>query len=163
MSRNIRLGETTASVEFVRRDDEGDLTIDSRSYHCDMRRLRTGEYYLTLDGVSQNLWIAHHKDTVYVHAFGRTWELEVTGRTGSRGLESKGENVASAPMPGVVVSILVAMGDTVEKGQTLVIIESMKMQSEISARTAGTIEAVWVAVGDKFDRGAKLVTLASEQ
>lgn len=163
MSRNIRLGEKAVSVELVRRDDLGDLTIAGRSYHCVMQRLAVGEYYLTLDGVSHRLWIAHHKDMTYIHGFGRTWELEVTNPAEARTAESDGMNVASAPMPGVVVSVMVEVGEAVEKGQTLMIIESMKMQSEITARAAGKIEAVLVEIGDTFERGARLIALASEE
>jgi 3-methylcrotonyl-CoA carboxylase alpha subunit len=163
MSRNIRLGEKTVSVELVRRDDLGELIIAGRSYHCAMQRLVAGEYYLTLDGVSHRLWIAHHKDMTYVHGFGRTWELEVTNPAEAQATESDGLNVASAPMPGVVVSVMVEVGEAVERGQTLMIIESMKMESEITARTAGRVEAVMVAVGDTFERGSRLVALASEE
>lgn len=163
MNRNIRLAENTVSVELVRRDDLGDLTIAGRRYHCAMQRLADGEYYLTLDGIAHRLWIAHHKDKAYVHGFGRTWELEVTNPAEAQAAESDGVNVASAPMPGVVVGVMVEVGEAVERGQTLMIIESMKMQSEITARAAGRIEAVMVAVGEAFERGAKLVALASEE
>jgi len=72
-------------------------------------------------------------------------------------------SVSTAPMPGMVVSILVAAGEAVEKGQTMIIIESMKMQSEISARRAGIVDAVLVSLGESFERGAKLATLVEQE
>ena len=163
MSRNIRLCEKSVSVELFRRDDLGDLTIAGRSYRCAMQRLAAGEYCLTLDGVSYRHWIAHNKDMTYVHAFGRAWELEITNPAETRASESGAANIATAPMPGVVVGVMVEVGAAVEKGQTLMIIESMKMQSEITARAAGKVESVRVAVGDTCARGAKLVALTSEE
>jgi biotin carboxyl carrier protein len=65
-------------------------------------------------------------------------------------------------MPGTVVKVMVAAGDAVRKGQPLVLIESMKMQTEIAARRDGTVEQVFVVEQQTFDRGAKLVALRAE-
>jgi biotin carboxyl carrier protein len=63
-------------------------------------------------------------------------------------------------MPGTVIAVAVAPGEAVTQAQVLVVIESMKMQSEITAPRAGTIASVHVAVGDVFERGATLVALS---
>ena len=62
-------------------------------------------------------------------------------------------------MPGTVITVAVAPGDAVTTGQPLVVIESMKMQSEIVAWRDGVVERVHLRVGDTFDRGAGLVEL----
>jgi biotin carboxyl carrier protein len=62
-------------------------------------------------------------------------------------------------MPGTVVTIAVEPGQLVSTGQPLVVIESMKMQSEIVAWRDGVVERVLLRVGDTFDRGAGLVGL----
>ena len=64
--------------------------------------------------------------------------------------------------PGTVVKIMVAAGDAVHKGQPLLVIESMKMQTEIAARRDGTVEQIFVTENQTFDRGARLVALAVE-
>jgi len=66
-------------------------------------------------------------------------------------------------MPGTVQAVHVAAGDQVTAGQVLVVIESMKMQSEITAGRDGVVERVLVDVGDTFDRGAALVALEAEE
>ena len=76
--------------------------------------------------------------------------------------ESDQVDVATAPMPGAVISAAVDGGDAVTAGQPLMVIESMKMQSEIVAWRDGTVERVHVAAGESFDRGAGLVALAPE-
>ena len=68
-----------------------------------------------------------------------------------------------APMPGTVINVAVAPGESVTTGQPLVVIESMKMQSEIVAWRDGTVERVHLDVGTTFDRGAALVALEPEQ
>lgn len=65
-----------------------------------------------------------------------------------------------SPLPGSVVSVHVAPGDTVADGELLVVIEAMKMEHRITARSEVTIAEVRVAVGDKVDAGDVLVTFA---
>jgi acetyl-CoA/propionyl-CoA carboxylase biotin carboxyl carrier protein len=67
-----------------------------------------------------------------------------------------------APMPGTVVQLRVQPGTTVSAGETLVVLESMKMEISIAAPRDGSIAAVFVAAGDQVERGATLIELAGE-
>src|SRR5438874_1332604 len=62
-----------------------------------------------------------------------------------------------APMPGSVVSVAVAVGDPVRKGQTLVVLEAMKMEHPIGSPEDGVVREVQVAAGDQVERGTVLV------
>jgi biotin carboxyl carrier protein len=64
-----------------------------------------------------------------------------------------------APMPGKVVSVDVSVGDTVRKGQTLVVLEAMKMEHAIGSPVEGTVHEVKVSAGDQVERGALLVVV----
>ncbi|MDF1798244.1 MAG: acetyl-CoA carboxylase biotin carboxyl carrier protein subunit, partial [Planctomycetota bacterium] len=66
-----------------------------------------------------------------------------------------------AVMPGVVVEINVAVGDTVAEGQPLLILEAMKMQNEIGAPGEGVVKRIHVSQGEAVAAGAKLVELAA--
>lgn len=68
----------------------------------------------------------------------------------------------TAPMPGKVVQALVAAGDSVVRGQTVMILEAMKMEHAISAPADGTVADVFYAAGDQVDEGAELLRLASD-
>lgn len=74
-----------------------------------------------------------------------------------------GETVVRAPMPGAVVGVAVAGGDTVKRGQGLVVLSAMKMENEIRSPRDGTVAAVHVAEGDKVEQNAELVTLAAAE
>ncbi len=65
-----------------------------------------------------------------------------------------------APMPGLVVRVQVAEGDTVASGQPLVVMEAMKMENELRAPSAGTVRRVAVAPGTAVEKGTVLIELA---
>ena len=115
---------------------------------------------LTVDTVTEPVWTAVDGDTVWVHAFGRAWELSVLDPRQRALGGDVSDDVSTAPMPGTVITVAVQAGEAVGAGERLVVIESMKMQSEIVAMRDGVVDRVFVAVGDTFDRGAPLVGLA---
>ncbi len=64
-----------------------------------------------------------------------------------------------APMPGTILKVMVSNGQAVKAGDTLVVLEAMKMENEISAPHDGTVTSVCVANGDSVDVGKVLVTI----
>lgn len=64
-----------------------------------------------------------------------------------------------APMPGMIVRVNVKVGDTVEAGQGLVVMEAMKMENELRATSPGTVRSVEVAPGTAVEKGALLIAL----
>ena len=70
-----------------------------------------------------------------------------------------GAEKVNSPMPGNIIDIKVSAGDTVKSGDTLLILEAMKMENEIKAPCDGTVAGVHVAKGDTVDSGALLISL----
>jgi len=66
----------------------------------------------------------------------------------------------TSPLPGVILSVNVAVGDKVAKGQKVAVLEAMKMENEIEAEADGTVTAIHVQKGDSVLEGAKIVTIA---
>jgi acetyl/propionyl-CoA carboxylase alpha subunit len=162
MAYEITLGEGEAHVvDVARHGGRATVTIDGRDYHGSLRPAGDG-YELTLEDRTEPLWIVVQGDEVLVHAFGRSWSLSIVDPIERSRGGGPSEDVATAPMPGTVVRVEVAAGDEVAKGDVLLVIESMKMQSEITALRDGTVEQVFLAVDETFDRGAALVALVPE-
>lgn len=71
---------------------------------------------------------------------------------------ASGESL-KAPLPGVIKNICVAVGDKVAEGQTLVVLEAMKMENNLDAEKAGTVTAIHVEVGQNVMENTPLVTI----
>ena len=73
--------------------------------------------------------------------------------------EAAGGQTVEAPMPGKILDIKVKVGDAVGYGQCVIVMEAMKMETEIVAPAAGTVASINVSTGDSVETGAVLVTL----
>ena len=116
----------------------------------------------SLDGAAPLRWA--------LGAVGERFEVEaVDDRTRQiqaltgRGKAPSGGGVVKAPMPGLVVRVEVAVGQQVETGAGLVVVEAMKMENELRATRPGVVQTIHVAPGQTVDKGASLVTLAPLQ
>jgi biotin carboxyl carrier protein len=84
-------------------------------------------------------------------------DLAARGAGGRKG--TAGGGTLKAPMPGMVVRILVAEGDTVEAGQGLVVLEAMKMENQLKAAGPGVVTTIHVAPGARVEKGAALLVV----
>ena len=76
----------------------------------------------------------------------------------AKGAAGAGEPV-NAPLPGVVTKVLVAAGQAVKKGDTVVVLEARKMENNITAECDGTVTGICVAAGDSVLEGTTLLTI----
>ena len=76
-------------------------------------------------------------------------------------VDDSAATAVKAPMPGLVINVLVADGDVVEQGQKVIILESMKMENELKSPRAGVVTAVKVATGDSVEKDQILVALGN--
>ncbi len=104
-------------------------------------------------------------DCLYIHIAGTAYELTLQDPVKYYAVEvsAHAEDFVRAPMPGSVILTPVTAGDQVAAGDTLVVIESMKIEVAIRSPRAGIVEAVKFGVGQTFERDAVLVTLIEEK
>jgi biotin carboxyl carrier protein len=123
-----------------------------------------GQACLIVDGRDEPVVYVVDGDLVHVHLGGQSHTVryidplvELSGVT-----DSAAHNIARAPMPGVVLSVRVSVGERVAAGTVIAIIESMKLETTIRASQHGVVEKIHVREGASFDRDAVLVTLSQE-
>ena len=146
---------------------DGDCTtVDGQAVSASLRHLAgTPLWQLTIDG---------HASDVVLQPLGRgRWSVAAEGdqieaevvdertrhiRSLTAGAErASGGEVIRAPMPGLVIRILVATGDSVQAGSGLLVLEAMKMENELRAPAPGVVRTVRVEPGQAVEKGQVLV------
>jgi len=123
-----------------------------------------GEQVLSVGSETSHVLVATDGDMVHVHIEGSTFTIRYVDPVQRYGSHAVGgaEDIAEAPMPGVVIAVHVDQGQRVSPGDTLMVIESMKLETAIKAWREGAVAVVHVGVGQTFQRGAPLLTLAPQ-
>jgi biotin carboxyl carrier protein len=145
-------------------DKDGNVIVNGQQRHVDFLTLEGGLYSVITETRSLEVIVEDQKNKQSVQIGGRMFEAQVLDerallmamRKGTFG-SSSGEVVA--PMPGLIVAILAAPGDTVTQGQTVIILESMKMQNELKAPVEGIINTISVNAGQTVDKDQVLITI----
>ncbi|MCR9095449.1 MAG: biotin/lipoyl-binding protein [bacterium] len=165
MGYHFELQGETFAVHPVHRPGRGRLAIEGRDFAAELfPGLVPGEHFLEIDGRQEKIFIAVQGDLHFIHWRGRVHRVEAInalGRARRAADPSGGAEVIQAPMPGTVVEVAISPGDAVTTGQLLMTIESMKLQTAITAEADGVVGEVCVAAGDTFDQGDALVRLSS--
>jgi biotin carboxyl carrier protein len=135
--------------------------IDGKPVAVDLLKLNdTGLYLLSQDKEAIELYL-HNQDasTLEVLANGQlfTAKVETPQRRAHKNAEDNQAGVLVAPIPGLVVEVCVQQDEFVETGQTMLVLESMKMQMKIRALIAGQVTEIGVQVGKQVEKGALLI------
>ncbi|MDQ1359613.1 MAG: acetyl-CoA/propionyl-CoA carboxylase, biotin carboxylase, biotin carboxyl carrier protein, partial [Acidimicrobiaceae bacterium] len=108
------------------------------------------------------LWVPDMPATAPAAAGGRGPTRRAAATSAPRGAApsaSAGGGDVTVPMQGTIVQVLVSVGDTVEAGQAVCVLEAMKMENHINAERAGTVTHVNVAPGDSVGAGDVVVVI----
>ncbi len=160
--RRLRIGAagTTYLIEVPR---EGPLEVEGSSAPVVATRVDQTTFHVTVDGRRVLAHVAVRDEEIWAFADGRAFKLDLApdhpAPRGASGLASS----LDAPMPATVVTVLVEPGQTVQRGQTLVVLEAMKMELALRAPRDGTVDEVVCQEGDLVQPGVPLVTLQPDQ
>jgi acetyl/propionyl-CoA carboxylase alpha subunit len=137
------------------------LHVADQLLDIDLQDGADGTTWLMLDGGRIPVVIASRGDEVFIHLKGEAYALRYQHPLDRLAAQSGGaaEDQMRAQMPGSIVSVAVAPGDAVTKGQTLLVMESMKMETTVVAPRDGVIAEVTYEKGQTFDRDALLISL----
>ncbi len=151
---------TKARVVELRREGEHlHFAIDGQPVQADAIEISPNTISVILDGHSFVIHVTPSQDGKLKlqcgpHEFSadiadpRVWKGRKQGA-----LEAEGRQQILAPMPGKVIRLLVAAGDTVAAGQGLIVVEAMKMQNEIKSPKTGVVERLLVQEGQTVNAG----------
>jgi len=159
---------TVGDPEYIIEIDAGRVVVDGRPVEANVEFMAgQPEVRVVIDGVATVLGVESDGDERWrLVDRGAIREVTVLDER-SRHIRqfagasraSGGHAVLKAPMPGLVLRVLVSVGDRVEAGDPLLALEAMKMENELKATAAGQVTAVLVAQGQAVEKGERLLEL----
>lgn len=137
---------------------------DNHTVDVDVRQVESDVWSLIIDGESYEATVQPLTDKLRITIRGATWDIDiydprVRGVTKTTRATVEGAQTISSPMPGRVVTINVAVGDKIEAGQGVIIVEAMKMENELQAEGAGVVTEIKVKPGQAVEDGQALVVI----
>jgi biotin carboxyl carrier protein len=168
MAYEISIEHRTASVELLNRaGSKALIQVDDRRYDLDVMEVEEGVYSILYNGHSYNVELIQGENSkkYIVNTFAKTFNLEVIDaeskyiRNRNQGMEMEGANQIASPMPGKIVKIPVQVGDVVISGQTVIVVEAMKMQSEFKVTGDKIVQAILVKEGDTVEAHQVMIKL----
>jgi len=164
MKFEAEVGGQTVPIEITGEAGRYRVVVDGEERAVDARRVGEGLWSIVLDAASHVANISEHDGVSLVEVDGETYSIRVEeesryiirtrgGRAGSSG------QVLKAPMPGKVVLVEVEVGQAVQPGDGLIVLEAMKMENEFRAAAAGTVKEVRVEAGQAVNPGDVLVVI----
>ena len=157
----FRDGAEERTVVATARAGNWQLSLGGEVVSGTGERRPDGSMTVVLDGVRGHATVLDHDSETAVLLAGEIWPLVEIDPLAAREGADPGTGRLTAPMPGRVTQLLVAVGDTVRRGEPLMIIEAMKMEHTVAAPVDGTVEAVRFTVGDLVEEGAELIALGT--
>ncbi len=133
--------------------------LDGRTIHAELAEADEGRLDLQLDGGRLAAYVSSDGQSRWVTVHGRTFLLARSSTVSASGSAHGASSELSAPMPGQVRAVNVNAGDSVTKGQVLIVLEAMKMEIRLHAPFEGTVSSVDAQLGQTVEREQVLVRL----
>lgn len=164
MKYQSQIENTTYETEI---DDDGRITLAGERVNASLLQVGPlGLYSLIIGNQSKELAVEETQRGYRVTFGSRTFEVQVADErqlrlAGGRGgpEAASGELNIKAPIPGLVVRVMVRAGDEVKANQPLVILEAMKMENELRSPRDGGITDVKIKAGERVEQGAVLLVI----
>ncbi|NIP30046.1 MAG: biotin/lipoyl-binding protein [Candidatus Dadabacteria bacterium] len=162
MNYTFKLNNQIYKIDIEEDENINTIEIDGESREVEFSQIDKNLYSLLIDGKSLTIGIFKKGKKIQVFYEGNLFELEsISERDLSKGGAVGSGLEVIAPMPSRIVKILKSEGDDVELEEPVIVVEAMKMESELKAPQTGKIKQIKVSEGDTVEEGAILVTLSA--
>jgi len=153
------------SIEY--KEDNGKIYLDDKLYEWNISKINDGSFHAIHDNKSYHLEITETdliSKTITLRVNGKKVELkikdkfdELLAKLGINEIAASKINEIKAPMPGLILEVKVSEGDVVKAGDTLLILEAMKMENVLKSPGDGTIKSIKIKKGDSVEKNQILI------
>ncbi len=146
---------------------DGNVLVNGKPHEVDFLGLEESLYSIIQNSKSHEIAIEEERGKYELQLEGRLYEATVLDQRALLMAQRKGglmtgSGEVASPMPGLIVEVLVNVGDEVTQGQTVVILESMKMQNELKAPRDGIVQKIACEAGQTVDKGNLLINIEGD-
>lgn len=168
MKYRLTILEETVDVDASRSDGDQAIraSIGGKEYLVAYQRISHGHFRLVMNGRATQVFVARAVQGKHIFVNGRTFLVQDADRLpvhrARRGGPEEGPGEVTPPMPSVVVRILVREGERVKRGQGLVVVSAMKMETTLRAPSDGLVTRINTVLNAKVSPGDILVEIQEE-
>ncbi len=160
----FHLDEKKHEVSIIKCHPELTIAIDGVSFSVeDFTKISENYFSMLVNGLVKKIWWAQDEEVIHLRYDGRTYTLPYLDHISATQKATTNEDIIKATMPGIVVDVNCQSGSMVTSGDVLIVIESMKMQINITAPRDGEVESVTAEINSAFEKNAELIALKAQQ
>ncbi len=167
MEYNLKIDEEKVLVDTLVFEQKIEAKIGEDEYNILFSKVSDNQIYLMVNGQAVNAYVCDAEDGKKIIINGRSFFVQDADLLEQSSIRKKtsvnGPSEVTPPMPAVVISVTVKTGDRVKKGQGVVIVSAMKMETTLFAPYTGTVKVINVNEGDKVMPGDILVDIEKEE
>lgn len=161
----VLVGKKEFSVEL----ENNEISINNEAFDADILEYREGKFHIIIDNRSLTAEVLSYnkpEKSFEIKVNNNVFSVKVEDRfdqllkqMGIDGGAGKKVNDIKAPMPGMVLQVMVEAGQTIKKGDAIVVLEAMKMENILKSPADGKVKKVQVIKGDKVEKNQVMVFL----
>jgi biotin carboxyl carrier protein len=158
---------TVNNTSYKVEKEANNLTVNGEKISLDTFEVTSSSFHILKNNVSYNVDVIRvnkEEKTALIRVNGNKYEVKVTDKfdellknLGMDSLAAKKVNNIKAPMPGLVLNIIAKEGDTVKKGDPLLVLEAMKMENILKSPTDGVVKRIAVTKGIAVEKNQLLI------
>ena len=160
----VTIDDTEYDLNLSRSGNNCLVELNGDSYQVSFDKLTGQKFLFRIDANSAEIDISKNNGALSMFIDGtemnvkvESYDLAELRKKAGVSSDGKGDKFVLAPMPGLVLQAEVKVGDKVKKGDSLIIIEAMKMENIIKAVSSGIIKEIFVSSGQAVDKNEKLI------
>jgi glutaconyl-CoA/methylmalonyl-CoA decarboxylase subunit gamma len=135
--------------------------INGNEYQADITSVADEKITVEINGVSYNVAIEKEKKKTPILTVPKVINTTLADNKKTARPGTSNPGTVTAPIPGSIIKIKCKVGDPVNLGDTVILLEAMKMQNEIQATASGTVKEIFVKEGDAVMEGTDLISINS--